>query len=174
MRPRNETVTVRVDGSRITIAGRTYRGAHIVLIGVSTLRMAVEPERVAISANFDELPEIEDVSPDVLRVRAPGASLELDLDGSTIMEVSEDKGSISIRARNLTLKFDTNPHSGRVTVKVPRMESLTVNKLVITSNTRASVNAIIEPFITGVVSLDASGGARIYTSKRDGALRIEA
>ncbi|MEB3816635.1 MAG: hypothetical protein LRS46_01650 [Desulfurococcales archaeon] len=164
MRSRNETVTVKVDGSRVDVAGRAYESAHVMILGADALEMSVTPYRVHVSARFRELPQVEDSTPYLLRISAPGASLRLDLEGSSIRRIRED-GGISVEADLLTMKFESSELGDKVVVRIPGFEPIRVEKLNVRSNTTTSINSITDPFIVGVLTIERSKETKIRVHK---------
>jgi hypothetical protein len=146
------TVSLRIEGNRITLAGRRYESAHVIITGASALHMLIAPDHVVLDAMFSDLPEIHDSTPHILRVSAPGSTLELDVEGTQIKDIREDDDSITINADILTFKFEASEGDERVVIKLPRLGPLKASSARVEFSSPSYVNTIIEPFIIGIVS----------------------
>ncbi|GAB6148509.1 hypothetical protein [Stetteria hydrogenophila] len=163
-------VEVRVENSRLIVAGREYVREHVIVVGADSLKVHVDPEKgVTLEASFSEAPAVESVERDTVSVKKSGARLALDPLGSTIKAVKEQKGHITVEARVFTVKFEVDENG--IQVNIPGVGRLRARKLVIESKVESSVNLITTPFTTGLVS--AVGGAKAKSLLRDGLLKVE-
>lgn len=174
LKPKN-AVSVRVDGNRINVAGRRYESAHIMITGASTLQMIVSPDHVVVDATFNEIPEIHDSTPHILRVSAPGSNLELDIEGAGIREIKEeDNNKLLVKSDLFTFKFESSEGGDSVVLKIPKIGPVKVKEARILFNSPSSVNAIIEPFIVGIVSVTPKDAVGIHLDRVTGRIEITA
>ena len=173
MKSKNDTITVRVDGSRINVAGRRYESAHVMILDADALEMIVTPHKMSVNARFNDIPEIQDSTPYILKVGARGSTLELDLEGSTIRSLREDD-SIIIEAGILTFKFETSEDGEKVVVKLPRLDPLRARTLAVESLSLTSINVIMDPFIIGVVSLKPREAVRLIYDRGKDTVKVTA
>lgn len=170
----HNAVNVKVDGNTVNVSGRSYKSAHVLIIGASQLEMQISPSHVEIRATFSDLPEILDSTPHLLRVSAPSASLELDVDGRRISKVREEGSDVIVEGEALTFKFETDTANDSVILKIPRLTPLRVSRALVKASSGASVNAIIDPFILGIVTIYISESARISLSGQEKVASITA
>jgi hypothetical protein len=173
LKSRSDVITVKVDGSRINIAGRRYESAHVMILDAEALEMTVLPSKMSINARFSDLPEIQDSTPHILKVGVRGATLKLDLEGNTIRSIKEND-SIIVEAELLTFKFESSEDGEKVVFKMPRLDPIRAGMLVVESSSPTSVNAIMDPFIIGVVSIRPLRAARIAYERSRDAIRVTA
>ena len=163
-------VDVRVENSRVLIAGREYVKEHILVVGAPVLRLSITPERgVRVEAQFNEVPDIENVERDTVRVRGSRGETAVDMLGATIRNVKEVSGYIIVEAETLTVRFEVEGEN--VYVNIPSIGKIKVESLGIESNARSFLNMITIPFITGMVS--ATGGVRAKIWMRDSKVTIK-
>lgn len=173
MKSRNDVITVKVEGSKINVAGRRYESAHVMILNAEALEMTVLPSKMSINAHFSDLPEIQDSTPYILKVGSRGATLELDLEGNTVRSIREDD-NIVVEAELLTFKFETSEGGEKVVFKMPRLGPLQASMLIVESSSPASINAIMDPFIIGVASIKPLKTVRIAYERDRGVIRVTA
>ena len=162
-------VDVRVENSRVLVAGREYVKEHILVVGAPFLRLSITPERgVRVEAQFNEVPEIENLERDTVRVKGSRGETAVDMLGATIRGVKEVSGYITIEAETFTVRFEVE--GDNVYVNIPSIGKIKVESLSIESKARNFLNMITIPFITGMVS--AAGGVRAKVWMRDSRVSI--
>ena len=164
LRNRITGVHVKVVGSKISIAGRTYSVPHIIVLGADKFRLNVTPGDIKVEAEYKLLPIIENPSPDVLKVYKKGAQLKMDLTGSTLRfpEIHEN----IVEADILTIKFEED--DTYVLIKLPGEGAVSAKTIVLTSDAETSANIILAPFVTGLVSVVGPLRAKIERLQEEG------
>lgn len=163
-------IDVKVENSRVIVAGREYVKEHILVVGADSLKTRVDAEKgVTLEASFSEPPSIESVERDTVAVKKEGSKLVLDALGSTITSVKDYEGYIVVEAETFTLKFEVD--SDGVNAYLPGVGRLKAKELVVESKVTSSINMITVPFTTGIVT--ATGGVRAKILLRDNLLKVE-
>jgi len=158
LRNRFSGVQVRVKGSKISVAGRTYDVPHVIVVGSNGFRLSVEPGLVELDAEFsDEPPVVETPEVGVLRIYRRGAEFQMDSEGSTLR--FPPTSDTVVEGGVLTIKFESEEDG--IIVKLPGDDAVHVSALRLESEVDSSCNIILSPFITGIVSFAGPLRARI-------------
>ncbi len=163
-------INVKVENSRVVVAGREYVGEHILVVGADFLKTRVDAEKgVTLEASFSEPPSVESVERDTVAIKREGAKLVLDSLGSTVRSIKEYEGYIVVEAETFTVKFEVDENG--INVYLPGLGRLRAKELLIESNATGSINMITVPFTTGLIT--ATGGVKAKILLREGSLKVE-
>ncbi len=169
LKPRSDVV-VEVRNGRVSVEGRVYEAQHVLIIGASKASLLVEPGVFQVRAYFPGLPSVDIVGGDVVKVYREGARYQVDMFGDSITSVKEEGDSITISGDIVTIKFDMDEES--INVSLPRVGRVSTRRLEVSSDASTSINAMILPFLTGVVNI--YGRARVRIRKDVESTVIEA
>ncbi len=141
------SIKVSVENTRITVAGRVYEAAHVLVVGARRLAVTVENEVVKVNAEFDELPETKPNEGDTLRISRPGRKYDSIHESS--ISIKRDSNVVTARGKGLIIKFESD--NMRVTAKIQDREKLKGSKLRIESTVEGSLNVMSSPFVIGAL-----------------------
>lgn len=158
LKPRSGVV-VEVRNGRVSVEGRVYEAHHVLIIGAVRTSLVVEPDNFQVRATFTDLPSIDIVGGDVVKVYREGARYQVDMFGESISSISEEGDTITISGDIVTIKFDMDGDS--INVTLPRVGRVSTRRLEISSEASTSINVMILPFVTGVVNIYGRARVRI-------------
>lgn len=142
------SIRVSVENTKITVAGRVYEAAHVLVLGAQKLSLIVENEGVRVNAEFDELPDTRPNEGDTLRVAKPGYKYDTPPVEPDI-HIRREGNVVTAVGRGLVIKFESD--NLRVKVKIQDKERLTCNRLKIESTVEGTLNVMSSPFVIGAL-----------------------
>ncbi len=142
------SIKVSVENTRITVAGRVYEAAHVIVLGAQKLSLIVENEGVRVNAEFDKLPETRPNEGDTLRIARPGRRYEAP-PGESDIYIRKEGNVMTAVGKGLVIKFESD--NLRVTAKIQDKEKFTGKRLKIESSVEGVLNVMSSPFVIGVL-----------------------
>lgn len=164
-------VTVSVENTRVTVAGRAYSRPHVIVAGPRELRLVLDSSSgVRLEASFADLPQVEALDKDVIKIIGREARFQVD-SVRPAEALREFEGYVELESDKMTFKFEVD-ESGSVAIIAPNLGRIRGSAAEIeVSGAPAALNMITLPFITGV--LHVSGRARAQIRMRDGRIYVK-
>ncbi|MGC9111920.1 hypothetical protein [Acidilobus sp.] len=144
---------------RLNLDGRVYENPHMIVVGLKKLTGEISFGIVKIDGEFDTLPQASS-SEDVVEVSS-GGTFESDVSGSGVISLNELEDGYIIEFSKVTIKFDVDEATGKVSIKVPRIGTLKASKLLLDVSGSVSINLIVSPFVVGAITLSNDGRIKI-------------
>ncbi|MFP3080287.1 MAG: hypothetical protein RXR09_02025 [Acidilobus sp.] len=151
-------VSLQIDNMKLNLDGRVYESSHMIVVGLKRLSGEVSFGTVKVKGEFDLLPQASTVE-DVVEVSA-GGTFESDAYGGSVA-INELEDGYLIEFNKLTIKFDVDESTGKVSVKIPRLEPIKASKLLFDIKGTISLNMIVSPFVVGAMTLVNDGKIKI-------------
>ncbi len=155
----SQKIIVEVEGTKVNIEGRRYETSHVLLVSSSSASVSVDSNGIYIKAEYNELPTVDMVGGDLVKIIGKNGRYVVDTMGDTIKEYKVYGNKIKIRGDVISIKFSQD--DGKITVVIPRHGTIKSEKLDIKTKKPTSINVIVHPFVTGVISIHGEADIEI-------------
>jgi len=155
-------VLIHLENMKVNVDGRIYENPHVIIVGASHVSGEVSPEAVRLDAKFVGFPKVELVE-DAVKINM-GGDFEADVSGASLTRVTEREDGYVLEGSKITVRFDVDELTNKVTVKVPRVGALKSDRLLLGLSGEVSVNIIVSPFVVGAVTLSGPTKVRVAVS----------
>ncbi len=156
---RGQKIVVEVEGTKVNVGGRRYESSHILLVASNSASVSVDESGIYIKAEYSEPPAIDTVGGDLVKIIGKNGRYIVDTMGDTIREFKVDGNKIKIKGEVISIKFSRD--DDRIMVVVPHYGAVKSERLDIKTRKPTSINVIVHPFVTGVISIHGEADIEI-------------
>lgn len=161
--PEQLKATLHIDNMKVNLDGRVYEAPHVIITGLAKANGSIESGNVKIDGEFNGLPQVNSIE-DLVEISSEG-NFESDLLGSGIVSISELEDGYVIEFNKLTVRFDVDESSDKVSVRIPKIGELKSAKLSIEIEGDVSFNLVLSPFITGAITVRGPSRLKIIAGE---------